>query len=137
MRVAKEEAPLRRGQVSSAKRGKVRLLLVVLPREKIAVATWVPVSEESPGQNGSRRKHRRARVAFQSRGVDDRARCAAPGGAGSRNVHNPYHDLVVVEALTLARGNHPKRVLLEGAWNRAGEQSRPGALPLLNATSWW
>ena len=135
MRVAKEEAPLRRGQVSSAKRGKVRLLLVVLPREKIAVAIRVPVSEESPGQNEPRRRHRRSRVAFRSRGVDDRARCAAPGGAGGRDAHNPCHDLVVIEALTLARGNHPKRVLLEGAWNRAGEQSRPGALTLLNASS--
>ena len=48
--------------------------------------------------------------------------CRAARGAGS---HDPRRDRMVVEALTLACGNHPKGVLLEAAWNKAAGLAGP------------
>lgn len=80
------------------------------------------------------RKHQLSNVAFGGAWSEQIAGREALSAAldelyrAARNAEacDPRRDVVVIEALTLACGSHPKGVLLEAAWNKAAALTHPG-----------
>lgn len=79
------------------------------------------------------RKHQLSNVAFggawseriAGREALSAALDALRRAAQDAEARDPRRDPMVIEALTLACGNHPKGVLLEAAWNKAAGLAGP------------